>query len=144
MEVIEIIGFRPNEDLKQKMPFFKVNVSAGFPNIPVDNEIEREIDLNELLVEHPAATFFAKVHGLNMQFAGIRDGDILIVDSAVEPLDGKIILALIKNDLTVKIFREIDGEIYLETQNHHFLPLVIGEVEFNIIGVVTKIIHSVK
>ncbi len=141
MEVIEIIGFKPNDEVSHKMPLFEMSVSAGIP-IPVESDINSEVDLNEFLVEHPASTFFARVSGLNMQFAGIRDGDILIVDSSVIPQDGKLILASINSDLTVKIFREVDSEIYLESSNHKFLPLNIGELEFNIIGTVTKVIHS--
>lgn len=141
MEIIQIIGFRPNEETSRKMPLFEMSVSAGIP-VPVENDIEREIDLNEYLVEHPASTFFAKVSGLNLNFAGIRDGDILIIDSAVVPYDGKLVLVSVNSDLSVKMFREVDGEVFLESSNHQFLPLVVGEVEFNIIGTVTKIIHS--
>ncbi|MBX3043934.1 MAG: LexA family transcriptional regulator [Candidatus Kapabacteria bacterium] len=141
MESIEIIGFKPNSDLNLKMTLYEMSVSAGYP-IPVDSGIEKEVDLNEFLVEHPAATFFAKVNGLDMLNAGIRDGDILVVDSAVEPSDGKIVLAEMNNGLTVKIYREHDGEYFLESGKSQFLPLSIGEIQFNIIGTVTKIIHS--
>lgn len=142
MEVIDIILFKPNSELSNRMPLFEMSVSAGIP-IPVENDLQQEVDLNEYLVEHPATTFFAKVSGLNMQNYGIRDGDILIVDSAITPHEGRLVLASMENDLTVKIFREIDGEVYLESGNHKFLPLNIGEIEFNIMGTVTKIIHSV-
>ncbi len=142
MEVIDIILFKPNSELSTKMPFFEMSVSAGIP-VPVENDLQTEVDLNEYLVDHPATTFFAKVSGLNMQSQGIRDGDILIVDSSIVPDDGRLVLASMGNDLTVKIYREIDGEVYLESGNHKFLPLNIGEIEFNILGTVTKIIHSV-
>ena len=58
MEIVEIFGFQPKS--YNKMPFFTMSVSAGVP-VPVSNDIDREIDLNEFLIEHPSATFFSKV-----------------------------------------------------------------------------------
>lgn len=141
MEIIEIIGFKPNEEMKNKLTLFEMSVAAGYP-IPVESGIEKEVDLNEFLVEHPASTFFARVQGLDMIHSGIRDGDILVVDSAITPTDGKVILAVMNKCLTVKIYREFNGEAFLESQKHQFLPLSIGEIEFKIVGTVTKIIHS--
>ncbi len=142
MEIIDIILFKPSSELNTKMPLFEMSVSAGIP-IPVENDLQTEVDLNEYLVEHPATTFFAKVSGLNLQNYGVRDGDILIVDSSVVPIDGRLVLASMGNELTVKIYREIDNEVYLESGTHKFLPLNIGEIEFDLLGTVTKIIHSV-
>lgn len=142
MEVIEIYGFKLKEKQRIKLPFFETSVAAGVPN-PIESDSCVEIDLNEYLVDHPASTFFAKVRGLNMVQQGIRDGDILVVDTSIEPVDQKIVLVTINGSLTVKIFREIDGEIFLESQNHQFLPIMMEPyLEFKIIGVVTKIIHS--
>jgi DNA polymerase V len=141
MEIIEIIGFKPNEEIKNKMSLYEMSVAAGYP-IPVESGVEREVDLNDFLVEHPASTFFARVQGLDMIHAGIRDGDILVVDSSAEPTDGKIVLATLNSGLTIKIYRIFDGEAFLESQKQQFLPLSIGEIEFKIIGTVTKIIHS--
>ncbi len=123
------------------MVLYEMSVAAGYP-IPVESGIEKEVDLNEFLVDHPASTFFARVQGLNMIHNGIRDGDILVVDSELQPTDGRIVLATMNNGLTVKIYREIGGEAFLESQKQQFLPLTIGEIQFNIIGTVTKIIHS--
>jgi DNA polymerase V len=141
MEEIEIIGFKPNDDNTYRMTLYEMSVAAGYP-IPVESGIEKEVDLNEFLVERPASTFFARVKGLNMVHAGIRDGDILVVDSSVTPNDGKIVLVTLNNCLTIKIYREFEGEAFLESQKQQFLPLAIGEIEFNIVGTVTKIIHS--
>ncbi len=142
MEIIEIIGFSPNSEVSVKLPLFIGSVSAGIPN-PVDSEVDAEIDLNEYLVTHPAATFFVRVSGLNLEFSGIADGDLLIVDTSIEPKDGKIVVAILKNHLTIKIYRVIDGEIFLESHNHQFIPLKIEPyMEYTILGTVTKIIHN--
>jgi len=140
MQKVEIIGFEPHSN--SKIPLFSMSVSAGVP-VPVDNDIEKMIDLNEYLVQHPNATYFAKVTGDNMKMAGINDGDILIVDTHIEPTDGKIVLTTINNEVTVKYYRNIDGEEFLESHKGSFLPLNMGdEINYKIIGTVTKIIHS--
>ena len=142
MEIIEIIGFSPNSEVSVKLPLFIGSVSAGIPN-PVDSDVEAEIDLNEYLVEHPTATFFVRVSGLNLEFSGIADGDLLIVDTSVEPKDGKFVVAILKNHLTIKMYRVIDGEIFLESHNHQFIPLKIEPyIEYSILGTITKIIHN--
>ncbi len=140
MSSFELWGYSPSSD--KKVPFFTMSVYAGLP-LPVESDIDKVVDLNEFLIEHPAATFFTKVHGDFFAEAGIREGDILIVDSAVEPEDGKYIIVSINGELTIKIFRHIDGVDYLESHNKQFLPVKIEPyIEFLMLGVITKIIHS--
>lgn len=141
MDCIEIFTHQPNSS--HKIPLFVMSVSAGIGSAPVDDDIDKEVDLNEFLVDHPASTFFARVSGNSMTGVGINDDDVLVVDSAIEPTDGKIVIIMINGELTVKYYRIIDGEIYLQSQNKSFVPMKIEPyVEFTVIGVVTKIIHS--
>lgn len=141
MEISEIYAFEPRSSVS--VPLFTMSVSAGIP-IPVDSDIESVIDLNEYLIEHPTATFFAKVNGDAMADAGIRDGDILIVDTSLEPADNRIVVASVNGDFTIKIFRLIEGNSYLQSSNEQFVPLKIEPyIEYKIVGIVTKIIHSV-
>ena len=65
------------------LPHFHGWISAGFPSPAVDRT-EGSLDLNELCVEHPAATYFVRIHGDTMQGAGIRSDDILVVNQAIE------------------------------------------------------------
>jgi DNA polymerase V len=140
MSNLDIIGFRPDSDCR--IPLFTMSVSAGVP-VPVDEEVDKVIDLNEYLVEHPAATFFARVKGDSLEKAGIRDGDILIVDASVDPKDGRMVVASINNELMVKIYREIEGVKYLESHDERFLPIKIEPfMEFAVMGTVTRVIHS--
>lgn len=140
MEIVEIFAFKPF--IHNKIPLYLMPVSAGKAN-PVENEIDKIIDLNEFLVEHPAATFFARIKGDTLKDAGINDDDILIVDTVLEPKDGKIVIASVNGDMTVKIYRFIDGVEYLQSQKDHFMPMKIEPyLEFVVVGVVTKVIHS--
>ena len=138
---VQIFGFEPKAT--SKIPFYNVSVSAGLP-VPVTSDTDTAVDLNEFLIDRPATTFFARVTGDDMRPVGISNGDILIVDTSEEPADGRIILAMLNGELTVRYFRNIEGEIYLETQSSNFLPLKISDdLEFEIIGTVTKIIHTI-
>jgi len=130
-------------DCRRKSPLFLSLVSAGFPS-PADDYIEKNLDLNEHLVKHPAATFFVRVEGNSMVNAGIRSGDILIVDRSLEPSDKKIIIAVINGELTVKRIRMRNETLYLMPESEGFQAITVtGEMDFQIWGVVTYVIHSV-
>lgn len=125
-----------------KIPFFSMSVAAGIP-VPVDNDIDREIDLNEFLVEHPAATFFVKVKGETLVNHGISNNDILIVDTALEPEDKKFVIAAVNDELSIRIYRVIDEEEFLESHTGQFLSLKENKlIDFKILGVITRVIHT--
>jgi DNA polymerase V len=73
------------------LPLFTGKVAAGFPS-PADDYVEKTLDLNELLVQKPAATFFVRAQGESMLGAGIHPNDILGVDRSLEPVAGKIVI----------------------------------------------------
>lgn len=54
-------------------------VPAGWPS-PSEDYIEGELNLHEMMVPHPAATYFLRAMGESMIGAGIHDGDLLVVD----------------------------------------------------------------
>ena len=86
--------------ISSPLPLFMGKVSAGFPS-PADDYIEKTLDLNELLVQKPAATFFARAQGNSMTGAGIFPNDILVVDRSIEPVSGKVVICAIDGELTV-------------------------------------------
>lgn len=116
-------------------------VSAGFPS-PAEDDLEN-LDLNELLIKHPSATFFLKVSGSSMIKAGIHHNDILIVDRSLEPTNGKIVIASVNGELTVKRLRIEGKKIKLIGENDNYSPIDISEeFDFRIWGVVTNVIHQ--
>jgi DNA polymerase V len=118
-------------------------VAAGFPS-PAEGGIEQTLDLHELLVKHPAATFFVRVSGASMINAGIYHNDILVVDRSLDPVHGKIVIAAVNGELTVKRLHREGKKIELRAENDAFAPIVIPEgADFRIWGVVTSVIHSV-
>lgn len=117
-------------------------IAAGFPS-PADDHLESPLDLNEHLVTHPAATFMVRVQGDSMLGAGIRDGDLLVVDRSREARNGSIVVAVIDGELTVKRLRTGRGNIRLEAENPAYPPLVLREGSDLVIwGVVAHAIRS--
>ena len=132
----------PDRSTKWARPLFLASVSAGFPS-PAEDYIEGRLDLNRHLIKHPAATFFVRVAGDSMIGSGIHPGDILVVDRAVEPQDGSVIIAVLDGELTVKRITRREGRIYLVPDNCRYRPLeIIADMEFEVWGVVTAVIHS--
>lgn len=126
-----------------RIPFYQCSVAAGFPS-PADDEMESSLDLNELLIKHPTATFFLRVSGSSMINAGIHDNDILIVDRSIEPGDGKIVIAAVNGELTVKRLYKRGKELQLLAENDAYAPIKITDgTELHIWGVVTSVIHTV-
>ena len=137
---LEILAFAKRTELE--LPFYLATVSAGFPS-PADDFIDKTLDLNEHLVEHPEATFFVRVCGDSMLDAGIRSGDTLVVDRALAPANNKIVIAALNGELTVKRIRKVGGRLFLAPENPAFAPIEVGEEEsFEIWGVVTYVIHK--
>jgi DNA polymerase V len=123
-------------------PLFTCGVSAGFPS-PAEDHIDRKLDLNELLIPHPTSTFFVRVAGDSMTNAGINNGDILVVDRSIEATSGKIIIAIVNGELTVKRLVQNHTSCRLVAENSDYPSLEITEeTDFRVWGVVTSVIHQ--
>lgn len=118
------------------------DVAAGFPS-PAESYAEEPLDLNQLLVHRPAATFFVRAAGDSMVDAAIQDGDILVVDRSLTPRSGSIVIACVSGDFTVKyLHREPDGSLTLVPANPRYYPLRLDNTpDSEIFGVVTAVIH---
>src|SRR5262245_26449841 len=98
----------PDKPSPLTRPLFLSLVVAGFPS-PADDDLDRDLDLHELLIQHPAATFYVRLAGDSMRGAGLYDGDILVVDRSLEPKHNDIVIAVLDGELTVKrLFRQGD------------------------------------
>jgi DNA polymerase V len=140
--MIDLQFFKSIQDIRYSLPLFQNPVTAGFPS-PAEDEIEKKLDLNELLIKHPSATFFLRVSGASMIKAGIHDNDILIVDRSIEPAHGKIVVAAVNGELTVKRLHLEKNRVFLMAENDTYRPIEITEgIELHIWGVVTSVIHA--
>lgn len=129
----------PKSLVDWQLPLFASKVACGFPS-PAEDYMDRPLDLNEYLIKHKAATYFCRVSGHSMEGQGIHDGDLLIVDRALEPRHGRVVVAAIAGEFTCKI---------LDLHNHQLVaahpdykPIPIQEaLDVIIEGVVT---HSIR
>ena len=119
-------------------------VKAGFPS-PAE-ELREKLDLVKLLVRHSASTFFFQVDGVSMVDADMDEGDILIVDRAVDPYNDCKAVCFIDGEYTVKRVSITDkGAVLLpcNEKNTKFKPIQVGpDNDFLIWGVVTYIIKK--
>jgi DNA polymerase V len=123
------------------VPMMGWSAAAGFPS-PAEDYVERPLDFNELLIEHPAATFAIRIEGDSMTGAGIFPGDIAVVDRARTPVNGSIVLAVLDGSFTVKRYRNKSGTIWLQAENPAYPDLAVSEASaFEVWGVITRSIR---
>lgn len=126
---------------KVYLPLFACKVAAGFPS-PAADYIDKTLDLNELLVAKPAATYFVRVQGDSMINAGIHPNDILVVDRSIDPIPGKIVICALNNEITVKRLAYENEHWKLKAENEEYPDFPLNDdLELVVWGVVTSVIH---
>lgn len=136
-------------DYSSELPlqFADAGIFAGFPS-PAQDYMDRTLDFNREIIKHPAATFYAKVLGQSMEGAGIDSGDIVVVDRALEPRNGDIVVACINGEFTLKyidLSHRDKGCIILRPDNERYQPIVLHEGdELLIWGVVSSVIKRFR
>ena len=124
------------------LPLALCRVEAGFPS-PADDYMEGSLDLNEHVIKHPSATYFVRASGDSMTDAGIFNGDLLIVDRSLEPIHGKVVIAEVDGQLTVKRLLKLSDGFSLQSENSSYPPIELQEGnEVVVWGVVTHVIHD--
>jgi DNA polymerase V len=138
---LDIYSASTNTELS--LPLLPSGISAGFPS-PAMDFIDLSIDLNKQLIKHPSATYYGRVKGESMKNAGINDGDLLIIDRSLEPLDGKIAVCYIDGEFTIKRIKLEKDFCWLMPENEAYKPIkVTPDNEFLIWGIVIHVIKSV-
>lgn len=116
------------------------SVRAGFPS-PAEDFGGKRLDLSEMLIEHPQATFLMRVAGSSVTEYGIDDGDLIVVDRAMRPRHGQIVVAVVDTEFTVKALHNLYGVFKLKAGNPTFPDIVPREGQsVEIWGVVTSCI----
>lgn len=134
--------FRGKPSVSLSLPLFQSRIQAGFPS-PCDDFKEGSLDLNEHLISHKAATFFVRVTGDSMTGVGVFPGDLLIVDRSLSPTSGKVVIAILNGEMTLKRLEKSKEGFTLCAENKRYGDIKVGEEDdFSIWGVVTNVIHS--
>ena len=140
--VEEVLSFL-DPRISKGIPLYSSKVRAGFPT-PGDDYVESYLDLNKRYIQTPAATFFVIASGDSMSNAHIHEGDMLVVDRSIPATHGKIVIAAVNGELTVKRLSAINGRIQLVPENDKYKPIDITEGHDLIIwGVVKHIMKDV-
>jgi len=141
-DTVTLLG-RGDSFPRQPIPLYQDFVPAGFPS-PAQDYVERALDLNELLVKRPAATYFVRAQGDSMIDAGIFPGDILVVDRSLEARHGDVVIACLNGELTVKRL-ETRPQSRLVPMNKAYAPVEIPDnADLELFGVVTSVVHSLR
>jgi DNA polymerase V len=136
--------YRARRDRPRSLAVFLSRVPAGFPS-PADDYVEQQLDLNEHLIQRASSTFFVRVAGRSMEGAGIHDGDLLVVDRAVEPTDGAVVVVALDGELTVKRYRDRAGGPALVPEHEAHAPISLEPGQDLVVwGVVQHVIHEVS
>lgn len=123
------------------LPKCSLRVPAGFPS-PAADSLEERINLNTLLIERPSSTFIMQVSGNSMDRAGILDGDHIVVDKSKAATSGKIVVAVINGDMTVKYLEKTLFGFDLKAANPKYPTINLTEgSELEIWGVVVGVVR---
>lgn len=123
-------------DSELYLPLLHTFIPAGFPS-PAGDFIEQGIDLNKELIQHPSATYYARVRGNSMIKAGIFDDAILVIDRSLPYQNGNIVVCYLDGEYTVKRLDIRQNCCYLVPENDQFSTIqVTEENDFIIWGVV--------
>lgn len=133
--------FLPSTTATVPLPLFLMPVAAGDP-VSVDDYVEERMDIQSFLIKNPVSTFLVRVSGDSMVNAGIYSGDILVVDRSLEPRHGRIVIAIVDGQLTVKRLMRKGRKLFLMPENPNYPPIPFNtRSDITIWGVVTSAIH---
>lgn len=137
---MKIVQFKAK--IKLKLPLFGSKLQAGFPS-PADDFLDTSLDLNELIIKHPASTFFVKAIGDSMVGAGIFPNSLLVVDRYTTAINGQVVVAVVNGEFTVKRYVVQKGKTYLQPENPEYPKIEVKpEDDFSVWGVVIQVLHD--
>lgn len=110
----------------REIPLLLVSTPAGFPS-PAQDDMEEPIDLGAWLIQRPAASYIMRVDGHSMEDAGIADGDLIVVSRAERPVPGRIVVALVHGERTLKRLRKMDDRLWLVPEAEGYPHTLVDE-----------------
>ena len=98
-------------------------VQAGFPS-PAEDHMVQRVDLMAELIKHPQASYLLRIRSESMRDAGIFDGDVVLVDRAITPRSGHVVIAVVENEFVCKTLQLRAGRIKLKAANPTYPDIV--------------------
>ena len=131
-------------DTGPALPLVLWHVPAGFPS-PADDYIEDHLDLAQLVGANRPSCYFMRVAGESMTGDGIHHGDVIVVDRALTPVNGSVVVASVDGEMTVKRFMRRGRRVALLAANPDYPAIELcGEQELIVWGVVTHALRDVR
>lgn len=136
--------FRPSKGSRKSDLELSKKTETGFPS-PAADHLEKALNLEELVVLRPSATFYVRAQGNAMQQSGIHDGDVLVVDRSIIPKHGQIVIASIEGEPIIRRLVKMGSRFFLLSDSQKYEPIAVSEeTNWMIWGVVTFVIHRFK
>jgi len=135
----------PSEDESAHSVPLVGHVAAGLPMLAAEN-IEDAFPLPDVLMhgKEPEEVYMLRVEGESMRDAGIRDGDILVVNHNCACTNGDIVVARVQGEsATVKRFYREKDRVRLQPENELFDPIYVSFDEVEISGKVIGLLRSI-
>ena len=120
-------------------PRSSVAISFGSP--ASESGVTR-LDLNDILIRHPQAAFLMRIAGDSMRGAGVEDGDLALVDRALNAAHGQVVIAILNDEFVCRRLVRRGSEVRLQAADSACADWVPGEgEELQIWGVVTHVVR---
>ncbi len=140
----KLIFLKPKKGDSLGQWLIEQGISAGFPS-PADDFKEIRISLDRELVKNKESTFYARVSGNSMENAGLSNGDLIIIDRAINPEKNKIAVCFIDGEFTVKRIVKKGNKLFLKPENNNYKEIEVGdESQLIVWGIVTYVIKAVN
>jgi DNA polymerase V len=134
--------FRERDKASASTPRSRVAISFGSP--AGESGVTR-LDLNELLIRNPQAAFLVRIAGAAMREAGIDDGDLALVDRALEGSHGQVVIAIHQNEFLCRRLCRRGEALGLQATDPEVPDVWAGEADtLDVWGVVTHVVKQVS
>lgn len=124
----------------QTLPIFHCGIH-GFGDVSADYA-QRSLSIDELLIQHPSATFIGKIDGEELVSLGILKGALVIVDKQLSPKHGDLVVFNYDGEYQCRVLNVRRKILVVKDEN--ITPIAIGEDGVEIIGVVSASINCFK
>lgn len=120
----------------------RARVAIGFGSPAGDSGVTR-LDLNDILVRHPQATFLMRASGEALRDLGIGSGDLLLIDRAIVPVHGHVVVAVVDDEFLCRRLCLQGQQVRLQATQPGTPDIVAREgTAFQLWGVVTQVIKA--
>lgn len=126
MESLTILG--PVAPSPTTIPFFLPTVPAGFPS-PAQDHLEQRVSLDELFGLHRPQIYLCQVGGHSLSGLGILDGDLVLINKALQARRNDVVVACLNGEQLLKIYDTDKHQVVLRSANPDYPPRYVMEAE---------------